>query len=270
MGNFDEILCRLVRNNRRVIIPDIGAFITNSSDEGMVFSPLLKHNDGFLEDEIRKEDIANPANFLRELAENVITVIENGRHYRIAGLGYFFKDGGIRFVFETNDDTDVYKHSDDVYLPETKENKKRITLVWSSICLCLCIVVGIIAVKIYGSNDLVEIFGSKTQKTGKQFAIIDKSGNDCDTVQNEPYRLQSYLQAKYYHVVTACFEEKDNAEKFVLQCRKTGYDKAEILPFTDVLYPVSIGKFTSFDEAMNKKQEYDSRFGENSLILYTK
>ncbi|MDR1593595.1 MAG: hypothetical protein LBS43_03785 [Prevotellaceae bacterium] len=264
MGNFDEILCRLIRNNRRVIIPDVGAFITNSSDESTVFSPLLKHNDGFLKDEMQKEGIANPANFLREFAENVISVIENGQHYRIAGLGYFFKDGSIKFVFETTDDADVYEHSDDIYLPEKKKNKNRARLVWGSILLCLPVVVGVVAIKIYGSKDLLKMFNSQTDK---QFVIIDKSDNDFRAPENESGNLQASFQIKCYHVVAACFEEKSNAGNFVLQCRKIGCDKAEILSFTDAFYPVSIGKFTSLGEAMNKKQEYDKRFGENSLII---
>jgi hypothetical protein len=270
MGNFDEILCRLIRENRRVIIPDIGAFITNSSDENTVFSPLLKHNDGFLENEMQKEGIANPANFLREFAEHVISVIENGRHYRIAGLGYFFKDGSIRFVFKITDDADVYDHSDDIYLPEKKENKNRARLVWGFIFLCLFVVIIVVIIKIHASNDLLTMFGSHTKKSDKQFVVIDKSCNDDETAEDKAGNLQSSQQTKYYHVVVACFEEKDKAGDFVLQCRKMGYDKAEILLFTDVFYPVSIGKFTSPDDAMNKKQEYDKQFGENSLIMKTK
>jgi hypothetical protein len=268
MGNFDEILCRLIRENRRVIIPDIGAFITNSSDENTVFSPLLKHNDGFLEDEMHKDGIANPANFLREFAEHVISVIENGQHYRIAGLGYFFKDGSIRFMFETT--ADVYKHSDDIYLPEKKGNKNRKVLVRGLIFLCLFAIIIVVIVKIHASNDLLKMFGAHTKKPDKQFVVIDKFGNGDKTAEDKAGNLQSSRQTKYYHVVVACFEEKDKAGDFVQQCRKMGYDKAEILPFTDAFYPVSIGKFTSPDDAMNKKQEYDKRFEENSLIINTK
>ncbi|MDR2287179.1 MAG: hypothetical protein LBE04_06860 [Prevotellaceae bacterium] len=260
MGNFDEILCRLIRNNRRVIIPDIGAFITNSPDENTVFSPLLKHNDGFLENEMQKKGIANPANFLREFAENVISVIESGQHYRIAGLGYFFKDGSIRFVFETTDEFDVYEHSDDIYISDKKRNKNRARLVWSLIFLCLFAAVIVVVVRIHASNDLLNIFGSRTKKPDKQFVITDEAGNENNNRHLSP-------QMKYYHVIVACFEERDKAENFVLQCRKMGYDKAEILSFIGVFYPVSIGKFASPDEAINKKQEYDKIFGENSLII---
>ncbi|MDR0386073.1 MAG: hypothetical protein LBH60_08350, partial [Prevotellaceae bacterium] len=65
------------------------------------------------------------------------------------------------------------------------------------------------------------------------------------------------------------FEEKANAENFVIQCRKTGYDDAEILFFTCLMYPVSIGRFASPDKALKQKHEYDSIFGENSMIFKT-
>jgi cell division septation protein DedD len=78
------------------------------------------------------------------------------------------------------------------------------------------------------------------------------------------------FQVKYYHVIIACFEEKDKAENLVAKCKKTEYDNAEILSFTEVLYFVSIGKFTSLNEATDKKQKYDKQFGENSLIIRMK
>ncbi|MDR2027579.1 MAG: SPOR domain-containing protein [Prevotellaceae bacterium] len=262
MNDFDELLYRLIQNNRRVIIPDIGAFITNVPDENTVFSPLLKYNDGFLEDELQKEGIANPAGFLRELAENIISVVERGRHYHIAGLGYFCKDESIRFVFEETD-KDADSESD-AGLPGEKEKKGKLRLVSALICLCLTLIVflSFVVFDIYGSKKLPDMFTSQKEKPAGQFVIVDKSG-DCDAADS----LDPFPQATGYHLVVACFEEKDNAEKFVLQCRKIGYDKAELLSVTNVLYTVSIGAFASRDEATEKKQEYDSRFGDNTMIL---
>jgi hypothetical protein len=267
MSSFDELLCRLIRDNRRVIIPDIGAFITNAPDENAVFSPLLKHNDGFLEDEMRKDGIANPAVLLSKLAENIISVIEKGQHYHIAGLGYFFKDGSIRFVFEETEKNAVVEYSDDTYVPEKSENKNKLLFI-AGLCLCLT-GTGFLLSVIFNINtskkQRSDMFAFQTEKPGNQFVIVDKSDN-CDNTDD----LTPFPPVKNYHVVVACFEEKDNAEKFVLQCRKNGYDNAEILCVTTVLYPVSIGDFASLDEALDKKQEYDSIFEENSMIFKTK
>jgi hypothetical protein len=267
MNNFDELLYRLIRNNRRVIIPDIGAFITNVPEENTVFSPLLKYNDGFLEDELQKEGIANPAVFLRELAENIISVVERGQHFHIAGLGYFVKYEGISFEFERIDNDNDSEYSGDAELLEAKKKKNKLRISLALICLCLIILTVVIFIffNIFDSKKTSNMFTSRKTPPDNQFVIIDRS-DDCDM---ENY-LQSFPQAASYHLVVACFEEKDNAEEFVLHCKKIGYDNAEILCLTTVLYTVTVGAFSSQDEAMTEKQKYDDRFGENSLIVKSK
>jgi hypothetical protein len=232
-----------------------------------VFSPLLKHNDGFLEDELQKEGVDNPAVFLKELAENIISVVERGQRYHIAGMGYFFKEGSIRFVFE---DTD--KDADSEYLgnadsPRKNGNQSKLWIIVSLLCICAIVVICLLFLifNIYNAKVAPKTFTFQVGKPAHQFALVDKS----DTC-NEINALQAFPQAKGYHVVVACFEDRDNAEKFVLQCKKNGYDSAEILFMTNVLYPVSIGVFASRDEALNKKQEYDDWFGEHSMIFKTK
>ncbi|MDR2383107.1 MAG: SPOR domain-containing protein [Prevotellaceae bacterium] len=264
MSNFDELFCTLIRSNRRVIIPDIGAFITNSPDESTVFSPLLKHNDGFLENELQKAGFVNPVVFLRELAENIIFILERGQCYHIAGAGYFFKEESIRFAFEDAEKDAVREHSDNTGFSRNNGNKCKLWIIAGLICICAIVVVFLLFLifNIYNTKVKPDMFTFQIEKPAHQFAIVNKSGT-CDEIN----ALQVFPQAKSYHVVVACFEEKDNAEKFVLQCKKNGYAHAEILSMTSVLYPVSIGAFVSRDEALNKKQEYDDRFGENAMIL---
>jgi hypothetical protein len=271
MNDFDEILYRLIRDNRRVIIPGVGAFINAPAGDSAIFSSLLKHNDGFLEDEMRKKGVADPAKFIAEFAENVTSLIEiKGQHYHIEGLGYFFKDDGVGFVFEKNN---VCENLGDVRSSEKKDGKNRIwrILGLTGLCLSTSALLFFVIFRICGQDGLIGKVSSGTEKSGKQFVIIDKSGDDDHgAAENETNNLQPSPQIKNYHVVVACFEEKFNAENFVLQCRKIGYDKAEILFFTDFMYPVSIGRFAMPDEALKQKREYDGKFGENSLIFKTK
>jgi hypothetical protein len=237
-----------------------------------VFSPLLKHNDGSLEEEMTKEGIANPAAFLKEFVENINSVINSGQHYHISGLGYFVKKGDIRFVFEHNENAVTKKHSGDteiVYL--SKREKRQSGIVSGAICLCLiafgCLFFAVL--NIYKSKDRLEPLTSGTNKPANQLIIIDKSDSIAETDGNtNTIWLSSGM--KSYHVVVACFEEKINAENFVLQCRLMGYDKAEILSMTGILHPVSIGSFASQNEALETKLKYDSLFGENSLIYKIK
>jgi hypothetical protein len=278
MDSFDDILYKIIRRNRRVIIPDIGAFINNSSDEDTVFSPLLKHNDGFLEEELKREGVAGPAAFLKEYVENIISVIDKGQHYNIAGLGYFFRKGSIHFVFEpgenpVSENPVSHKHSGDtefIYLPRNRKKKLRSGIISGAICLCL-IALGclfLIIFDMYKSKDMSSLI-FRTKKPVNQFAIVDKSG-DSAAMDRETGSLQLLSHIKNYHVVVAYFEDKASAENFMLQCRKIGYDRAEILSMTGILYPVSIGCFASQDEALKIKLKYDSIFKENSLIYKTK
>jgi hypothetical protein len=273
MDNFDEILYRIIRRNRRVIIPDIGAFINNSSDESIVFSPLLKHNDGSLEEEMAEEGIANPADFLKEFAETVISVIDNGQRYHIAGLGYFFREGDIRFTFEEDRNAVTQKHSGEteiVYLPQQKERRSGILTGAIYLCLTAFACLLFVVFDICKSKDRLEPLTSITKKPVNQFVIIDKSDSLDETDDETNILRLSSSRTKSYHVVVACFEDKINAENFVLQCRQTGYDNAEILSVTGVLYPVSIGGFASQNEALETKLKYDSIFEENSFIYKTK
>jgi hypothetical protein len=262
MSNFDELFCKLISGNRRVIIPDIGAFITNSPDEGTVFSPLLKHNDGFLENELLKEGFVNPAVFLKELAENIISLLERGQCYHITGAGYFFKEEGIRFAFKNTEK----EYSVPAEFSYNGENKSKLWIIVGLIFMCMIVIVGLsfLVLNVYSSKVSSNKFIFQTVKPVHQFVIANKF-DTCGEIN----ALQTFPQVKGYHVVVACFEEKDNAEKFVLQCKKNGYDSVEILSLTDVLLSVSIGAFASQDEALNKKQEYDKRFGENSMIIQT-
>ncbi|MDR3246550.1 MAG: hypothetical protein LBT50_08980 [Prevotellaceae bacterium] len=264
MYNFDEILCKAVQDNRRVIIPNLGAFINNFDDGAIVFSPLLKTNDGFLEEEMQKEGIANPAEFLSQFTENVNYVIDNGQNFNIAGLGYFFSDGGIQFEYQ--------KAEESLGIQEYREeNKTYLGFIFLAVCLCL---LGFSALIFFllGMSDArgqLDPLISQTEKPENQFVIIDKSGDET-MIDNEITDLKTPQINITYHVVAGCFEEKTNAEYFVVQCKKMGYNDSEILPQTGLLYPVSIGNFTTWDEAVNKKNEYNSKFGENSWILKIK
>ncbi|MDR1887041.1 MAG: SPOR domain-containing protein [Prevotellaceae bacterium] len=268
MDNFDEVLCKIILDNRRVIIPDIGAFINNASEGNIVFSPLLKSNDGFLEDEIQK-DIADPADFVKKYAENIIAEIKKRQRYNIAGLGYFFTDenGCIRFAFDEPEDAAVHGRPA-AYRSEKKGKNGRFGLVVALICLC-SLAVGCLFFFLFGKFNADDRFDSsdfRTEKPDNQFVIADESDRDDETEILQP---SNQINLKY-HVIAGCFEEKSNANNFVRQCIKMGYDKSEILPCIGHLHPVSIGNFASHDEALNRKQEYDRRFGENSWIYKMK
>jgi len=268
MYNFDEILYKTVQDNRRVIIPNLGAFINNFDDGTIVFSPFLKTNDGFLEDELQREGIANPAEFLTQFTDNVISAIDKGLNFNIAGLGYFFKDGSIQFAFQNAEEPSVTAPETPEY---SKENKTKSGFIFLAACLCLIgfSVLIFFLLRRQDTRDQLEPLISQTEKPENQFVIIDKS-DDETVIDNEINGSKTPQTNINFHVITGCFEEKINAEHFVLQCKKMGYANSGILAQIGLLYPVSIGNFASQDDAMNKKKEYDDKFEENSWILRVK
>jgi hypothetical protein len=197
-------------------------------------------------------------------------VIENGSRYNLAGLGYFFKDESIQFVFDPPLFTIEGKNT----IPEREEEnvageeqtplpESRKTVVVISISACLLIVVAalVILLRLSGSTDLSDPLISLSTPSESQFVIIDSEENDIEITP---------LPNLNYHVIAGCFEEKLNAENFVLQCKTQGYDKSEILLQIGLLYPVSIGNFATYTEALNKKKEYDEKYDEETWIYRVK
>ena len=64
MVKIDIYLKELAQNNRRVILPDLGAFLLKDNPGGsktIIFSSFLRYDDGFLEDAIaQKANITKP------------------------------------------------------------------------------------------------------------------------------------------------------------------------------------------------------------------
>ncbi|MDR3266943.1 MAG: hypothetical protein LBT24_05165 [Tannerella sp.] len=279
IDNLEEILCKIIKNNRRVIIPNLGAFINNSSDGSIIFSPLLTTNDGFLVDELYKEGIDNPVMSLKKFYRNVLAVIENGSRFNIAGLGYFLKDESIQFIFETpifatTDETNSVLASEEENIVQQEENtvqqeeekpvpESAVSLVVVSISACLLIAasVFVLLLRLYGATEQLDPLISPPETSETQFIITDT------VIDDEPLTPLANLN---YHVIAGCFEEKLNAEIFIQQCKALGYDKSEILPQIGILYPVSICNFTTHSEAAVKKKEYDEKYGEDTWIYKTK
>ncbi|MDR1553561.1 MAG: SPOR domain-containing protein [Prevotellaceae bacterium] len=102
----------LVLENRRLIIPSIGAFLVKETEDPqkrIIFSSFLKYDDGLLTKLLcKQENISEEQakqivdNFVRD----VLNVINNGNNFFIPNFGYFTKSsqGVIDFVIENIDD----------------------------------------------------------------------------------------------------------------------------------------------------------------------
>jgi cell division septation protein DedD/nucleoid DNA-binding protein len=106
------VIKSLVSQGKRVIIPDFGAFLIKDSTlsiiiakDNVTFSPFLKYNDGFLENELaqqqglHKEDARQLVAAFVEAVKTSLNV--DKKAYEIPGLGFFYKDKQGNAAFST-------------------------------------------------------------------------------------------------------------------------------------------------------------------------
>ncbi|MDR0560473.1 MAG: hypothetical protein LBG92_09890 [Prevotellaceae bacterium] len=260
-NNFEKILRETVTENRRVIIPDLGAFISDSVENTIVFSTLLKYNDGLLAGKLRASGIDNPELATGKFVSGIVNTLERGEVFNIKGLGYFYREEeNLQFKF---DRTNGEKESSE-NVKKSLNKKLAIAFFISATIFMLMFFMYRFFMPASNADALANI------QPDNRFTVIDKTyENDSLTVF---YGTEPALTAgkQTCCVVAACFEKKINAEKFVVQCINEGYTDAAVLPPIGNLFPVAVAFSTSYSEAMKLKKEYDGKFSENTWIYATK
>lgn len=107
---INEYIKELISNNSRVIIPDLGAFMIQNSDNGKIisFNDFLKFNDGVLVNKIivnEHIDATQSKEQIKKYVKEIETVLKNGDKFLIDGVGYLSKSNNGDIVFEQSDDT---------------------------------------------------------------------------------------------------------------------------------------------------------------------
>ncbi|MDR1896236.1 MAG: SPOR domain-containing protein [Prevotellaceae bacterium] len=283
MDDFGQILRKIVQNNRRVIIPDFGAFINNTQEKTIVFSTLLKYNDGFLEEELKKNGMDNPAVLLEKFVKKIFHAVETGKQFNIAGLGFFVREGdNIKFVSEEpaeenagfqesnqNPDSNPDKVPSSVHrIPKERYDKKKFSLIFVLILFCVIILGSVFYILLtVGGNDPVKSMVGLVEKPTNQFVITQVEEPTAPEEINPRTLSES---AFHYYIIAGCFEHKANADNFVAQCKKAGYHEAVILSKIGYLFPVAINCFSSLDEALSEQKKYNEIFDDCAWIYRTK
>ena len=97
------VIKSLVSQGKRVIIPDFGAFLIKDSTlssiltkDNVTFSPFLKYNDGFLENELahkyglHKDDARLQVAAFVDAVKTTLNI--DKKAYEVPGMGFFYKD----------------------------------------------------------------------------------------------------------------------------------------------------------------------------------
>ncbi len=100
-----NLLIKYLESNKRLVVPQLGVFLVKKPGRSIVFSELMKRDDGVLRgllcDEGRNEIEA--AGMIDRFVYEVRRAVQNGTDYRMPGFGTFRPgpNGAIRFVCQS-------------------------------------------------------------------------------------------------------------------------------------------------------------------------
>lgn len=93
----NNLLKRLIADNKRLILPEFGAFLKKETESGttVIFSPFLRKDDGVMIAEIRREfgiDTADAEAMVEEFMLHIKQSINANGKYIVDGIGVLVKD----------------------------------------------------------------------------------------------------------------------------------------------------------------------------------
>lgn len=98
------LLTQYLESHKRLVIPQLGAFIVKEPGQSVLFSELLKRDDGILRGLLRERGMNDleAAGEIDRLVFEVRHAVENGQEYRLEGFGTFAPgpNGTIAFRYE--------------------------------------------------------------------------------------------------------------------------------------------------------------------------
>ncbi|MFR9503800.1 MAG: hypothetical protein SNH73_05055 [Rikenellaceae bacterium] len=119
------IISQYLKENRRLIIPQLGAFLVKEPDRKIVFSQLLTRDDGLLKSLIMREGASEiEANgLIQQLLFSVRYVAENGGEYILEDVGRFGVDPNGNLLFTATLTTTTEEVEEDVEEEEEEEEE---------------------------------------------------------------------------------------------------------------------------------------------------
>ena len=128
---MDKYIEFLLKNNARLIIPDLGAFITKQDEEkSLFFNEFLKFNDGLLVDHIaEKEKLGKDEATAKvnDFVNSAMQALEKGDKFEIKKLGTLHKDdkGKIHFIHFTSEKPVKKEKADEPFTLDGKPEKTK-------------------------------------------------------------------------------------------------------------------------------------------------
>lgn len=295
---YKHIESLLVRNDY-VVVPGLGGFALQLDaayiHEGKIypplqticFNPLMKQPDGLLAIEIsRKENVSyrKAVEQIDNELKSFFSELEISGNVSFGVIGIFYRSGGGTLIFEPSTVAG--------FLPQnigmqpltihTEQHKKEVLTVRfkKRKILQYAAVVALLLGLLFVSPHLNDVQYQHTAvllplKTAALTFIDTVVKADPTVADNCPELRKDTLEhqivvtndKELYHVIIACWESQNRADKCCEQLKKDGYECAHVVP--DRKYRVSIQSFKSRKEAieyMENIRQTDKRF-ESAWVL---
>lgn len=97
-----EVVKKYLEQNRRLVIPQLGAFLVKEPNRALIFSPLLTKDDGLLRALLLEEGVSEveASGMIQRLVFDVRFLQENGGELTLEGIGNFRAEAGGPLKFE--------------------------------------------------------------------------------------------------------------------------------------------------------------------------
>lgn len=104
---IDKYIEQLLKDNKRVIIPDFGGFVVKrtASGDAISFNGFLKFNDDLLVTAVSQGQDCSKEDAMKDIAkdvEQIVLVLDGDGAYEMKGVGFLVRDkkGNVRFMSE--------------------------------------------------------------------------------------------------------------------------------------------------------------------------
>ena len=102
---INDIISGYLKNNKRIVVPELGAFLRKSADQNIVFVPFLNQEDGVLSNLVAENLGIEPTNaqqLIKKYAESVKGALSAKGEYLIDGIGMLRLDYNGSIFLDTN------------------------------------------------------------------------------------------------------------------------------------------------------------------------
>ena len=102
---INDIISGYLKNNKRIVVPELGAFLRKSADQSIVFVPFLNQEDGVLSSLIAENLGIEPTNaqqLIKKYVESIKGALSTKGEFLIEGIGMLRLDYNGSIYLDTN------------------------------------------------------------------------------------------------------------------------------------------------------------------------